>query len=170
MRRALQRILATRIARAAWRLERAERIETEMFDEHGQGDGSLALALIRDGFRSRSFDSLLRYHGSALAELWRALRTLEALQTEPAIEVPRPTAERLPRPETDRAITPVQETCEGGSGEKRNEPEVRENPGKTRPDPARDLLEKQPGRAGLGKTRIKNPRGGATAPGIDGAG
>ncbi|MEM7024131.1 MAG: hypothetical protein AAF637_16305 [Pseudomonadota bacterium] len=84
---ALQRLLAGRIARAAWRLERAERIEAELFEErsgagHWAGAGGVALALIRDGNSTRSFDTLLRYRGSALAELWRALRTLKALQSE----------------------------------------------------------------------------------------
>ncbi|MEM7022273.1 MAG: hypothetical protein AAF637_06720 [Pseudomonadota bacterium] len=86
---ALQHLLAGRIARAAWRLERAERIEAELFDEYGSGrarspwtDGGLALAMIRDGHRTRGFDTLLRYRGTALAELWRALRTLKALQAE----------------------------------------------------------------------------------------
>jgi hypothetical protein len=79
---ALQRLLAGRIARAAWRLERAERIEAELFVRHADRDRNLGLALIRDGHGSRAFDTLLRYRGSALAELWRALRLLKALQAE----------------------------------------------------------------------------------------
>jgi hypothetical protein len=42
----VQRLLAGRIVRAAWRLERAERIETELF-AYRRDDGDLALALIR---------------------------------------------------------------------------------------------------------------------------
>jgi hypothetical protein len=38
--------------------------------------------MIRDGNGARSFDTLLRYRGGTLAELWRALRTLKALQAE----------------------------------------------------------------------------------------
>ena len=38
--------------------------------------------------RARSFDTLLRYRGGALAELWRALRTLKALQAERAAANP----------------------------------------------------------------------------------
>jgi hypothetical protein len=79
---ALQGLLAARIARAAWRLERAERIEAELFARHADRDRNLGLALIRDGHGSRAFDTLLRYRGSALAELWRALRLLKALQAE----------------------------------------------------------------------------------------
>ncbi|MGH6900185.1 MAG: hypothetical protein ACREJ5_27155, partial [Geminicoccaceae bacterium] len=45
----LQMILAQRIARAAWRLERAERLEVELFEEHHIPTGTRGLALIRDG-------------------------------------------------------------------------------------------------------------------------
>ena len=38
--------------------------------------------MIRDCNGARSFDTLLRYRGGTLAELWRALRTLKALQAE----------------------------------------------------------------------------------------
>ena len=79
---ALQNILVGRIARAAWRLERAERLEVELFEERRRLGGGPGLALIRDGNGARSFDTLLRYRGAALAELWRALRTLKALQGE----------------------------------------------------------------------------------------
>ena len=84
---ALQSLLAGRIVRAAWRLERAERIETELFAREMQGlfdDGDLGLALIKDGNGARAFDTLLRYRGAAQAELFRALRTLKALQAEAA--------------------------------------------------------------------------------------
>ena len=40
------------------------------------------LALIRDGNGTRSFETLMRYRGAAMAEFWRALRTLKALQAE----------------------------------------------------------------------------------------
>jgi hypothetical protein len=86
---ALQTLLAGRIARAAWRLERAERIEAELFARQMKGlfdDGDLGLALIRDGNGARAFDTLLRYRGAAQAELFRTLRTLRALQAEPAKE------------------------------------------------------------------------------------
>jgi hypothetical protein len=42
-------LAAARIARAAWRLERAERIEAGLFEHHLPGDRNLGLALIRDG-------------------------------------------------------------------------------------------------------------------------
>ena len=87
----LQGLLAGRIARAAWRLERAERIEADLFARE-MIDRSFGLALIRDGNGARAFDTLLRYRGTALAELWRALRLLKALQAEPAPALPAPDA------------------------------------------------------------------------------
>ena len=85
---ALQTVLARRVVAAAWRLERVERIETEVFARNllGGGGRSLGLALIRDCNNARAFDTLLRYRGGTLAELWRALRTLKALQAERAAQ------------------------------------------------------------------------------------
>ena len=83
---ALQTVLARRVAVAAWRLARADRIEIELFEERRVASGGLGLALIRDGNGARSFETLLRYRGAAMAEFWRALRTLKALQAEPALE------------------------------------------------------------------------------------
>jgi len=78
----LQSILVRRIARATRRLDRAERLEAELFEARRYQDAGPGVALIRDGNGARSFDTLLRYRGAALAELWRALRTLKALQAE----------------------------------------------------------------------------------------
>jgi hypothetical protein len=81
---ALQAVLARRVVAAAWRLERVERIEVQLF-AWNQLDGvgrNLGLALIRDCNNARAFDTLLRYRGGTLAEFWRALRTLKALQAE----------------------------------------------------------------------------------------
>ena len=83
---ALQAVLARRVAVAAWRLARADRIEAELFEERRSADGGLGLALLRDGNGPRSFETLLRYRGAAMAEFWRALRTLKALQAEQALE------------------------------------------------------------------------------------
>ena len=77
---ALQTVLAQRIVAATWRLARAERLEVELFAENGLPDGSLGLALMRDGRRAGAFHTLVRYRGGAVAEFWRALRTLQALQ------------------------------------------------------------------------------------------
>jgi hypothetical protein len=93
---ALQAALARRVVAATWRLERAERIEAELFEHYLRGDRNLGVALIRDGNGARSFDTLLRYRGGTLAELWRALRTLKALQAEQAAR-PEPAVAPEPR-------------------------------------------------------------------------
>jgi hypothetical protein len=82
---ALQAVLARRVVVAAWRLARADRIEMELFEERRFAHGGLGLALIRDGNGTRSFETLLRYRGAAMAEFWRALKTLKALQAEQAL-------------------------------------------------------------------------------------
>jgi hypothetical protein len=85
---ALQSVLAQRVAVAAWRLARADRIETELLVL--RGDRDLGLVLTRDGHGARAFPTLLRYRGTALAEFMRCLRALKALQAEKAaaIEIP----------------------------------------------------------------------------------
>jgi hypothetical protein len=81
----LQTVLARRVAVAAWRLARADRIEVELFAHRSWGaDANPGLAMIRDGNGTRSFETLLRYRGAAMAEFWRALKTLKALQAEQA--------------------------------------------------------------------------------------
>jgi hypothetical protein len=82
---ALQTMLVERIARAAWRLRRADCIEATLFDRLADSS-DLGLALTRDGNGARAFDVLLRYRGAAQAELFRTLRTLKALQAEQAQE------------------------------------------------------------------------------------
>ncbi len=81
---ALQAVLAQRVVAASWRLARAERLEAELFARNMLDGGGLGRALIRDCNGARAFDTLLRYRGGTLAELWRALRTLKALQAEQA--------------------------------------------------------------------------------------
>jgi hypothetical protein len=98
---ALQLVLARRVAIAAWRLARADRMEVELFEQRRWDNGGVGVALIRDGNGTRSFETLMRYRGAALAEFWRALRTLKALQAEQAanaVDVPaRPPAARVSR-------------------------------------------------------------------------
>ena len=81
---ALQLVLARRVAVAAWRLARADRMEVELFEERRWEDAGVGMALIRDGNGTRSFETLLRYRSAAMAEFWRALKTLKALQAEQA--------------------------------------------------------------------------------------
>jgi hypothetical protein len=119
---ALQTLLAGRIARAAWRLERAERIEVELFAREMDlpfGEGDLGLALIRDGNGARAFDTLLRYRGAAQAELFRTLRTLRALQAE-----------------APPARAPGKDAAAHVTGAQPNEPESRTNAGASRARPA----------------------------------
>ena len=79
-------VLARRVAVAAWRLERADRMEAEVLEFRSYEDANAGLALIRDGNATRSFDTLMRYRSAAMAEFWRALKTLKALQAEQAAE------------------------------------------------------------------------------------
>ncbi len=111
---ALQKILAGRVVRAAWRLERSERIEAEMFRFRIGGGADLGLALIREGNGSRAFDTLMRYRNAALAELFRCLRVLQAMQNESE-------AIRTPAPSRDEAHWVLAAL--------RNEPKARGNPG-----------------------------------------
>ena len=83
---ALQALLARRVAVAAWRLERADRLEAEVLEFRSYEGANAGLALIRDGNGMRSFETLLRYRGAAMAEFWRALKTLKALQAEQALQ------------------------------------------------------------------------------------
>jgi len=125
---ALQTFFAGRVVRAAWRLERAERIEAELFARQMQGvfgdEDDLGLALIRDGNGARAFDTLLRYRASAQAEVFRTLRTLKALQAEAAqVAMParRARAQReadLPDPAADPSPElPKEPKAGGNSGE-----------------------------------------------------
>jgi hypothetical protein len=151
---ALQGILVGRIARAAWRLERAERIEVELFAERLRSvrDGGVGLALIRDGNGTRSFDTLLRYRGAALAELMRSLRTLKAVQAEQAPAPLRATKEApapvlMFEPKRRRAGTSIEQVPEQGEArpaarEKHPiEPEARANPCEFEPAPPADNRE-----------------------------
>jgi hypothetical protein len=81
---ALQLVLARRVAIAAWRRARADRLETELFAERRWDGAGVGVALIRDGNGTRSFEMLMRYRSAATAEFMRALRTLKALQAEQA--------------------------------------------------------------------------------------
>jgi hypothetical protein len=83
---ALQTVLARRVAVAAWRLARADRMEVELFEERRWEEAGVGMALIRDGNGTKSFETLMRYRSAAMAEFMRSLRTLKALQAEQARE------------------------------------------------------------------------------------
>ena len=138
---ALQAVLAQRVVAASWRLARAERLEAELFARNMLAGHGLGLALIRDCNNARAFDTLLRYRGGTLAELWRALRTLKALQAEAAAPqaenrgVARPTSgARAPQP-----IEPKARRKTGDSGR----PSDRAGP-QTGPGPALARLPQRP--------------------------
>jgi len=84
---ALQAELVTRIVAAAWRARRADRLEAALLSRHlaeqpGDPQAALGHGLMRDGHGSRALDTLVRYRGTVLAELFRALGALKALQAE----------------------------------------------------------------------------------------
>ena len=56
--------------------------QADLFAERRLAQSGPGLALLRDGNGTRRFETLLRYRGAAMAEFWRALRTLKALQAE----------------------------------------------------------------------------------------
>jgi hypothetical protein len=166
----LQTILARRIARAAWRLERAERLEVDLFEERHVPTGSLGLALIRDGNGTRSFETLLRYRGAAQAELWRALRMLKALQAEPpataAARGAGPAAVLMLQPKRGRtaaALSP--RSRDASTRENPIEPEAGGNARQSAPAPSPDEPERLtgPARAGPNDPRPA-PWGPARAP------
>ena len=74
---------------AAWRARRADRLEAAVLGRHLEGASlfargvqsalGLGLSAERGG---RTLDTLVRYRGSALAELFRSLAALKALQAE----------------------------------------------------------------------------------------
>jgi len=135
---ALQAVLAQRVIAASWRLARAERVEAELFAQNMLDGRGLGLALTRDCNGARAFDTLLRYRGGTLAELWRALRTLKALQAEavaPQAEAAAPQAEMrgVARPAAEARELPI-------------EPEARAKPGDAPPEPAADEPEAAPPR------------------------
>lgn len=85
----LQHGLVSRIALGLWRAARSDRIEAALLASYLKGmqgryeDGpDLGLAVLRDAHGPRAIDTLLRYRGSAHAELFRALAALKVLQAE----------------------------------------------------------------------------------------
>jgi hypothetical protein len=133
-------VLARRLVVAAWRLERADRIENELFalqaERSERGWGRLGLALVRDGNGARSFDTLLRYRGSAMAELWRALRALQALQAAgPREDAPDEVCEDAPEP---HEVCDAPEPPALPQHEQPIEPEASGNPGQNAPAPSAD--------------------------------
>jgi hypothetical protein len=150
---ALQMVLARRVAVAAWRLARADRIEVELFAHRSWGaDANPGLAMIRDGNGTRSFETLLRYRGAAMAEFWRALKTLKALQAEAL-------AHAAAEVQAQRAVAPDPAAVlldRPAAAKEPNEPESRSDPG-------------EPGRPGdssnsAAAPRVRHPRPASISP------
>jgi hypothetical protein len=86
----LQSELVERIVTAAWRARRGDRLEAALLGCHlgpdapkaGDAQAALGLGLMRDGNGPRALETLVRYRGSVLAELFRALAALKLLQTQ----------------------------------------------------------------------------------------
>jgi hypothetical protein len=118
---ALQTELAARIVTTAWRARRADRLEAALLGRYLRADAlhagdpqeALGTGLIRDGNGLRALETLVRYRGSVLAELFRALAALKLLQAD-AREFPNTNA-----PDAGPAILPLprattKRTREGG--------------------------------------------------------
>ena len=149
---AVQRIIAARIARASWRLMRAERLEVELFNTYSAPTGGLARALIRDGHGTRSFATVQRYRAAALAELTRCLRTLTTLQAAARA------AAALAAPPRPRAAPRHSELSPSGStrGPTRHSAPTRRTE-RTRAPRARRRLELSPSGSTRGPTRRSEP-------------
>jgi hypothetical protein len=98
---ALQAELADRVAAAAWRARRADRLEAALLDRQRDESATLcgerqaaALGLIRDGNGPCTLEMLVRYRGSVLTELFRGLGALRVLQADAAglaaLDLPQP--------------------------------------------------------------------------------
>jgi hypothetical protein len=167
---ALQAVLAQRVVAASWRLARTERLEAELFARNMDGR-CLGLALIRDCNGARAFDTLLRYRGGTLAELWRALRTLKVLQAESrecaTARAEAPAPHLLPEPRE----MPIEPERPGNPGDSAR-PSDRVNLGETDPGPAPARRPHRPqptaGEAAcarpLGPERRERPAGAAPRP------
>jgi hypothetical protein len=130
---ALQAVLAQRIAVAAWRLARADRIEAEILGHQRGRDGDLGLAVIRDANGAGALATLLRYRGNALAEFTRSLRALKALQAETRAHAGATAEARAPAPAPVRLVRPATAAQHpdrpAARAKQPNEPERRRDPG-----------------------------------------
>jgi hypothetical protein len=107
---ALQSELAARIVTTAWRARRADRLEAALLGRYlgaaalqaGDPQEALGIGLVRDGNGPRALETLVRYRGSVLAELFRTLAALKLLQADarevPERDAPDAAPAILPRP------------------------------------------------------------------------
>jgi hypothetical protein len=151
---ALQAVLARRVAVAAWRLARADRMETELFEERRWDNRGVGVALIRDGNGTRSFETLMRYRSAAMAEFMRALRTLKALQAGQAamttqLRAVEATSASVPMFEQTSARTGAAEACRAP-----NQPDAAPRP--NQPEPAHRPRRPETRRRPLGPSHEPN--------------
>jgi hypothetical protein len=178
---ALQAVLAQRIAVAAWRLMRADRIEVEVLGHRRGRDGDLGLAVIRDGNGAGALATLLRYRGSALAEFMRSLRALKALQAEARAHAKAAAEARAPAPAPARpavlrpaSAAPCPERP-AARAKRPIEPERRGDPGECgrpadRAHPAAAPRGRDPGAAGVSPLPLPTRKMLVTSTAITGAG
>ena len=78
----LEALLAKRLATAAWRMDRADRIEADLLTPPANRPGSLGEKITRDRHGPQAVDCLIRYRNAAQAEFWRTLAALRAVQSQ----------------------------------------------------------------------------------------
>ena len=149
---ALQSLLVARVALAAWRMLRADRMEIELLDPHVGLDargraGDLGLARIRDGHGPRAFDTLLRYRGAVQAEFWRTLRALSALKAEDPATLAPPAGAAARRPSRPRSRR-ICAADAGGPVSRRGRAQLGAPRGGGALESERTRSPRQPGRAG----------------------
>jgi hypothetical protein len=86
----LETVLASRLAMAAWRMDRADRIEADLLTPcQGGRLSTLGERITRDRHGAQAIDCLIRYRGTTQAEFWRALAALRAIQNQRADDMER---------------------------------------------------------------------------------
>lgn len=79
----LETLLTSRLAMAAWRMDRADRIEADLLTStHGAQPSSLGEKVKRDRHGPQAIDCLIRYRGTTQAEFWRTLAALRSIQNQ----------------------------------------------------------------------------------------
>jgi len=123
----LETLLTSRLAIAAWRMSRADRIEADLLGSNNKGqDLTMGEKVTRDRHGPQAIDCLLRYRGSTHSEFWRALAALRAIQSENeenSVGAMSHT-KTLPTDVTHQDYIEIQ-VDEGFTHQKRNEPETR---------------------------------------------
>ncbi|MGI9491864.1 MAG: hypothetical protein ACR2QF_05615 [Geminicoccaceae bacterium] len=127
----LETLLTSRLAIAAWRMSRADRIEADLLaSSNGSRSASLGEKITRDRHGPQAIDCLIRYRGSTQSEFWRALAALRAIQSqkeEAILKGEAPAADVAPKTAFDidhRQYFEI-EADDGAISPRPNEPESR---------------------------------------------